>query len=151
MKLIYLAHPYGGDENNVEDAKQMVKRLVKKFPETVFLSPLQATGFYYNDIPYIQGMEHCLEMLSRCDELLLCSDYQGGSWQESKGCCMECTPDGRSMPFVRTLQYMADACQYQCQYGFSRRRRPLSWGLALVIASPLSVYQITVCLLSTSP
>lgn len=89
MRLIYLAHPYGGNERNVEDAEQMVKRLVKKFPETVFLSPLQATGFYYNDIPYIQGMEHCLEMLSRCDELLLCSDYQGGSWQNSKGCMME--------------------------------------------------------------
>ncbi|HBT65927.1 MAG TPA: hypothetical protein DEB10_14805 [Ruminococcaceae bacterium] len=84
MKLIYLGHPYGGDEKNVDDAKQMVKRLVKKFPETVFLSPLQATGFYYNDIPYIQGMEHCLEMLSRCDALWLCD-----GWQESKGCCME--------------------------------------------------------------
>ncbi len=89
MIAVYLAHPYGGDENNVEDAKQMVKRLVKKFPETVFLSPLQATGFLYTEIPYIVGMEMCLEMLSRCDELLLCSDYQGGSWQESKGCCME--------------------------------------------------------------
>ena len=58
------------------------------------------------------------------------------------------TPDGHSMPFVRTLQYMADACQYQCQYGFSRRRRPLSRGPALIMASPLSVYQITACLLS---
>ena len=84
MKLIYLGHPYGCDENNVEDAKQMVKRLVKKFPETVFLSPLQATGFYYNDIPYIDGMNHCIELLSRCDELWLCD-----GWQNSKGCCME--------------------------------------------------------------
>lgn len=47
MKLVYLAHPYGGDEKNVEDAKQIVKQLVKEFPERVFLSPLQATGFYY--------------------------------------------------------------------------------------------------------
>ena len=84
MRTVYLAHPYGGDENNVEDAKQMVKRLVKKFPETVFLSPLQATGFYYNDIPYMEGMNHCIELLSRCDELWLCD-----GWQDSKGCCME--------------------------------------------------------------
>ena len=84
MRLIYLAHPYGGDEKNVEDAKQLVRRLVKEFPGRVFLSPLQATGFYYNDIPYIQGMEHCLTMLSRCDELWLCK-----GWQDSKGCCME--------------------------------------------------------------
>lgn len=84
MRVIYLAHPYGGDERNVEDAKQLVRRLVKEFPGRVFLSPLQATGFYYNDIPYIQGMEHCLTMLSRCDELWLCK-----GWQDSKGCCME--------------------------------------------------------------
>lgn len=84
MKVVYLAHPYGGDEANVEDAKQITRQLVKKFPGTVFLSPLQATGFYYNDIPYLQGMEHCLELLSRCDELWLCDE-----WQDSKGCCME--------------------------------------------------------------
>jgi hypothetical protein len=84
MRLVYLGHPYGGDEANVEDAKQMVCDLVKKFSGRVFLSPLQATGFYYGDIPYIAGMEHCIEMLSRCDELWLCK-----GWQDSKGCCME--------------------------------------------------------------
>ena len=84
MRVIYLAHPYGGDERNVEDAKQIVRKLVQKFPGTVFLSPLQATGFYYNDIPYIEGMNHCLELLSRADELWLCD-----GWQDSKGCCME--------------------------------------------------------------
>lgn len=82
--MIYLAHPYGGNERNAEDAKQIVCRLVKKFPGTVFLSPLQATGFYYNDIPYITGMNHCIELLSRCDELWLCN-----GWQNSRGCCME--------------------------------------------------------------
>ena len=84
MRLVYLAHPYGGDEKNVEDAKRIVKKLVKECPHTVFLSPLQATGFYYNDIPYINGMDHCIELLKRCDELLLCK-----GWQDSKGCCME--------------------------------------------------------------
>lgn len=84
MKVVYLAHPYGGNEANVEDAKQIVRQLVKKFPGIVFLSPLQATGFYYNDIPYLDGMNHCIELLSRCDELWLCE-----RWQDSKGCCME--------------------------------------------------------------
>ena len=84
MRVVYLAHPYGGNEANVEDAKQIVRQLVKKFPGMVFLSPLQATGFYYNDIPYLDGMGHCLELLSRCDELWLCD-----GWQDSKGCCME--------------------------------------------------------------
>ena len=84
MRLVYLAHPYGGNEENVEDAKRIVKNLIKKLPNTVFLSPLQATGFYYKDIPYINGMDHCIELLKRCDELLLCK-----GWQDSKGCCME--------------------------------------------------------------
>ena len=84
MRVIYLAHPYGGDEKNVEDAKRIVKELVKKYPDKVFLSPLQATGFYYNDIPYIDGMNHCLELLSRCDEIWFCD-----GWQDSKGCMME--------------------------------------------------------------
>lgn len=84
MKLVYLAHPCVGDEKNIEHAKQLVRELIKKFPDTVFLSPLQATGFYYGDIPYLDGMEHCLELLSRCDELWLCE-----RWQDSKGCCME--------------------------------------------------------------
>lgn len=82
--MVYLAHPCGGDEKNIQDAKQMVCRLVKKFPGTTFLSPLQTTGFLYTEIPYIVGMEMCLEMLSRCDELWLCK-----GWQDSKGCCME--------------------------------------------------------------
>ena len=43
MKVFYLAHPYGGDEKNVEDAKRIVKKLVKECPHTVFLSPLQAS------------------------------------------------------------------------------------------------------------
>lgn len=84
MKLVYLAHPYGGDEKNVTDAMQLVRRLVKNFPGRVFLSPLQATGFYYDDIPYLIGMEHCLTMLDKADELWLCK-----GWQDSKGCCME--------------------------------------------------------------
>lgn len=84
MKLVYLAHPYGGNKANVEDAKQIVRQLVRKFSGIVFLSPLQATGFYYDDIPYLDGMEHCLELLSRCDEIWLCD-----GWQDSRGCCME--------------------------------------------------------------
>jgi hypothetical protein len=84
MRLVYLAHPYGGDEKNVKDAEKMVKQLIKEHKDTVFLSPLQATGFYYKDIPYMEGMHHCIELLSRCDEVWLCD-----GWQDSRGCCME--------------------------------------------------------------
>lgn len=84
MKVAYLAHPFGGKRENVDDAKEKVRELVKKFPNHVFLSPLQATGFYYDDIPYLDSMKHCLELLSRCDEIWFCD-----GWQDSKGCMME--------------------------------------------------------------
>ena len=35
-------------------------------------------------VSYLEGMEHCFEALSRCDELWLC-----GNWQDSRGCNME--------------------------------------------------------------
>ena len=84
MKLVYIAHPFNGDEKNVEDTRQIIKRLLKEYPNYVFLSPLQAVGFYYDDVPYMQGIAHCFELLSRCDELWLCQD-----WEKSRGCCME--------------------------------------------------------------
>lgn len=89
MKVVYLAHPYGGDERNVEDAKRLVKGLLTQYPPAVFLSPLQVIGFCYNDVAYLDGMDYCLELLRRCDELWLCNSWAGKSWQESRGCCME--------------------------------------------------------------
>lgn len=86
MKVVYLAHPFGGKQENVENAERLVKQLIKKYPDCVFLSPLQAVGFYYNDVDYITGVKHCLEMLSRCDELWL---YEG--WEDSMGCFIEYT------------------------------------------------------------
>ena len=84
MKLIYIAHPFGGKQKNVERVEQIIKRLIKRYPDYTFYSPLHATGFYYNLVSYEKGMEHCLELLSRCDELWLCE-----GWKESRGCLME--------------------------------------------------------------
>ena len=84
MKLIYLAHPYGGDPANVEKVEQILKRLLHRFPALTFYSPLHALGFAYSQLIYMDGMEHCFEMLSRCDELWLCA-----GWQRSRGCNME--------------------------------------------------------------
>jgi hypothetical protein len=84
MKLIYVAHPFNGEKENVEKVEKIIRRLLTDNPDTVFLSPLHATGFYYHDVPYDVGMEHCLEMLRRCDELWLCE-----GWENSRGCGIE--------------------------------------------------------------
>jgi hypothetical protein len=84
MKLIYLAHPFSGKQENVEKAERILRRLMREYPDYVFYSPLHATGYYYHDVPYDVGMEHCLEILRRCDELWLCE-----GWENSRGCGIE--------------------------------------------------------------
>lgn len=84
MKLVYLAHPFLGKPENVEDAQNIILKLLHKYPDISFYSPLHATGFFYFEISYTKGMEHCFEALSRCDELWLC-----GNWRDSRGCNME--------------------------------------------------------------
>lgn len=84
MKVIYIAHPFLGKQENVVDAEIIILKLLKLYPDTVFLSPLHATGFYYFEMSYEDGMEHCFEMLKRCDELWLCD-----GWETSKGCNLE--------------------------------------------------------------
>jgi hypothetical protein len=84
MKLVYIAHPFLGKPENVEDAQNIILKLLHKYPDISFYSPLHATGFFYFEIPYAQGMQHCFEALKRCDEIWLCH-----GWEESRGCKME--------------------------------------------------------------
>lgn len=84
MKLIYLAHPFGGKQENIDKVQATILKLLKKHPRCTFYSPLHATGFLYNEMDYLDGMNHCFEVLGRCDELWLCGD-----WQDSRGCNME--------------------------------------------------------------
>ena len=84
MKLIYIAHPFSGKQENIDDVEKTIKALLGKYQDISFYSPLHATGFFYNEIPYLEGMEHCFEALSRCDELWLCK-----GWKRSIGCFME--------------------------------------------------------------
>jgi hypothetical protein len=84
VKIAYVAHPFLGKRSNVRKVEKIIKRLLPKYPGYVFYSPLHATGFYYHDVPYQLGMEHCLTLLSKADELWLCE-----GWQQSRGCNME--------------------------------------------------------------
>jgi hypothetical protein len=84
LRLIYLAHPFGGDPANIVKVEKIITQLINKHPDCTFYSPLHATGFLYDNLDYLDGMEHCFEVLSRCDELWLC-----GKWRESRGCNME--------------------------------------------------------------
>lgn len=84
LRLIYLAHPFGGKQENIDKAQSIVTDLIHRMPDHTFYSPLHSTGFYYNEVDYLAGIEHCFEVLGRCDELWLCD-----GWQDSRGCNME--------------------------------------------------------------
>ena len=98
MKLVYLAHPFLGMPENVEDAQNIILKLLHKYPDVSFYSPLHATGFLYFDMSYTQGMRHCFEVLRRCDELWLCR-----GWEESRGCKMEADYARRTGIPVKTI------------------------------------------------
>lgn len=105
-KIIYVGGKYGGEESNknlIEDAIIRLKTnrgisLINLFnPETqssqslyynnentVYFSPVHAFGFQYNETDYMEGLDYCLSMLERCNELILLSN-----WRESFGATVE--------------------------------------------------------------
>lgn len=85
MKLIYVAHPYGGDPDNLENIKKLINDLTIDYPDDyVFISPVPLWEEAYRVMDYMPGMDKCLELLSRCDELWLAHN-----WHESRGCMIE--------------------------------------------------------------
>jgi len=92
-KVIYVAHPFNGKQDNVQKVEKIILKLIEQYPDYTFYSPLHSTGFYYFKKTYEEGMKDCLEMLSRCDELWLCP-----GWRNSKGCNIEydwCRKNGK--------------------------------------------------------
>ena len=84
MRLIYIAHPYEGKQTNADKVERLIKGLVRSGDPNAYLSQIHNTGFLYDEISYREGIDICLEMLSRCDELWLCGD-----WWTSRGCLAE--------------------------------------------------------------
>ena len=100
-KLIYVAHPFQGKPENTQSVEKIILQLIKLYPDYTFLSPLHATGFYYFEKSYEEGMKDCIEILSRCDELWLCN-----WWENSKGCNIEydwCKEHGKPIQFVTDM------------------------------------------------
>jgi len=84
MLKVYVAHPYGGEEKNKLSVEKIVLELTIKNSNILYISPIHALGYLYTALPYQQGMEYCYELLSTCDELLLCD-----GWEKSVGCMLE--------------------------------------------------------------
>ncbi len=83
-KLVYICHEYGGDKENAKKVARLIRKLIKTFPNICFLSPIHSFGFFYQDLEYEDGMEHCLTLLDMCDEC-----WTFGTKSMSRGCMIE--------------------------------------------------------------
>lgn len=98
-----MAHPFSGKPENVEKVQAIILKLLHKYPDCTFYSPLHATGFFYYEFTYAVGMEHCYEALKRCDELWLCK-----GWEESRGCKLEVDYACNHRMTIRLVSEVAD-------------------------------------------
>ena len=84
MKLVYLAHPYGGDDANVGKAIDLCSELSARYPDDHIFN---AVAYFrkFKDV-FTEGEieKRYLDMLRRCDELWLVP-----GWTKSSGCCRE--------------------------------------------------------------
>lgn len=82
--LVYISHPFGGLEDNRQKVESIVRNLVKQNPDITYISPIHALGYLYSDTSYEAGLEMCLELLDKCDKMLVFGDYAS-----SRGCTAE--------------------------------------------------------------
>lgn len=83
--LIYVAHPFGGLEEN----KKKVEEFIRKFNHyegITFLSPIHNFGWSYEETEYEKGIDDCLALLEQCDVVTI-PNFE--TIKNSKGCLIE--------------------------------------------------------------
>ena len=76
--LIYCSHKFGGSLENAKAAELKIKRLQLADPSNTYISPIHAFGFMYNTVSYEDGIEMCLDLLSKCDKMVVLSEKSKG-------------------------------------------------------------------------
>lgn len=75
-KTIYISHPYGGLKENKNKVSSIILHLMNEYPDYLFISPIHAFGFAYNDLSYEKGLDYCLQMLNFSNEMWVFGDYK---------------------------------------------------------------------------
>ena len=75
--LIYTSHKFQNDERNKAEVEDIIRNLVKEEPQHTYINPIACFGYLYNDVPYQQGLDMCLKLLSRCDCMYVTGEIEG--------------------------------------------------------------------------
>lgn len=84
QKIIYISHPFQDNIENQYKVEKIIKILIKKFPNILFISPIHTFGFLYKDVEYNVGLDMTITLLKKCDEM-----WVFGEWFNSTGCKKE--------------------------------------------------------------
>lgn len=84
--LIYCSHKFGGSLENAKAAELKIKRLQLADPDNTYISPIHTFGFMYNVLNYEDGLRLCLDLLAKCDKMVVLSDLSRGVRAEIKFC-----------------------------------------------------------------
>ena len=83
-KVVYLSHPYSGKKKNLKAISEILREVQAEHPTFLFLSPVNMFSCLYSDMPYKEGLDRCLWLLDRSDEMWVFGEYKN-----SKGCLRE--------------------------------------------------------------
>ena len=84
--LIYCSHKFGGSLENAKAAELKIKKLQLENPSNTYISPIHTFGFMYNDMEYNMGLRLCLDLLAKCDAMVILSEESRGVKAEIKFC-----------------------------------------------------------------
>ena len=90
--LIYCSHKFGGKLENAKDAELKIKKLQLADPGNTYISPIHAFGFMYDTVSYEDGIGMCLDLLSKCDMMIVLSKMSKGVRAEIKYCIDNAIP-----------------------------------------------------------
>ena len=83
MAIFYVAHAYGGKEENLERAKKITHDLQVKDLANCYICPLLTfSHLEYGEIGFDAEMELCYDLLSQCDKLIVASRLSRGVSKE---------------------------------------------------------------------
>lgn len=83
-KLLYLSHPFttGDMKKNIKHATKCLYELTNRYKKDyVIISPIHAYGTLDGQLNYEDGLDLCIDLLSKCDAIVM-----AGNYFTSRGC-----------------------------------------------------------------